>query len=40
MRVSHRWQRVGRLAWFMAMTLLTVAIILFFVYGTVALAGV
>jgi len=40
MRVSHRWQRVGRVAYFVAMTLLTVAVILFFIYGAVALVGV
>jgi hypothetical protein len=40
MRVSHGWQRVGRVAYFVAMALLTVTIILFFIYGAVALAGV
>ena len=39
MRVSHGWQRVGRVAYFVAMTLLTATIILFFIYGAVALAG-
>jgi hypothetical protein len=40
MRAGHRWQRVGRAASFVAMTLLSVAIIVFFVYGACALAGV
>jgi len=39
MRFSHDWQRVGRVAYFVAMTLLTATIILFFIYGAVALAG-
>jgi hypothetical protein len=37
---SHGWERVGRVAYFVAMTLLTVTIMLFFIYGAVALAGV
>ena len=40
MRVSYRWQRVARVAYVVVMTLLTVTIILFFIYGAVALAGV
>jgi hypothetical protein len=40
MRVSHRWRRAGNVAYFVMMTLLTVAIILFFIYGAVALVGV
>jgi hypothetical protein len=40
MRESDGWQRVGRVAYFVAMTLLTVTIMLFFIYGAVALTGV
>ena len=40
MRETDRWRRVGRVVYFVAMTLLTVAVVLFFIYGAVALAGV
>jgi hypothetical protein len=33
------WRRAGRVAYFVVMTLLTAAVILFFIYGAVALAG-
>jgi len=40
MRISPRWRRVGRVAYVVTMTLLTVTVILFFIYGAVALVGV
>jgi hypothetical protein len=40
MRVSRRWRRVGGIVYFVLMTLVTAAVILFFIYGIVALIGV
>jgi len=39
-RVSRRWRRVGSIVYFVLMTLVTAAVILFFIYGVVALIGV
>ena len=37
---SRGWRRVGRIVYFVVMTLLTVAVVLFFAYGVVAFLSV
>jgi hypothetical protein len=39
MRDSERWPRTRRAGYFFVMSLLTIAIVIFFIYGAVALAA-